>query len=87
MSLDSIQENILCPTSLCKGAFFGSPARGRVANRNVREDQTNILASDVAISVEVIHVEGQLDLRFEVAVVDLEETMHKFYQINIVSLT
>ena len=62
---------------------------------NVTEDKSDILTLDKAVFVEIVtivsefrtfcdilHIESELNFRVNIWVVDLEEAMHEFLQIN-----
>ena len=53
-----------------------------LVNRDVGENQADILLADEPILVKIVNIESELDLRLDIRVVDLEEPMHELLQVN-----
>jgi hypothetical protein len=68
-------------TALASEATFTLEGHSLV-NRYVGENQTDILLADEPILIKIVDIECELDLGLNVGVVDLEESMHEFLQID-----
>lgn len=80
LRLNTVKEN-LTSTALASEATFTLEGHSLV-NRYVGENQADILLADEPILVKIVDIECELDLGLNVGVVDLEESMHEFLQID-----
>ena len=74
-------EHYLPSTTLASEAAFALEGHGLV-NRDVGENQADILLADEPILVKIVDIECELDLSLNIGVVDLEESMHELLQID-----
>ena len=68
-------------TTLASEAAFTLEGHGLV-NRDVGENQADILLADEPILVTIGDVECELDLGLHIRVVDLEEAVHELLQVD-----
>jgi hypothetical protein len=74
-------EHYLPSTTLASEAAFALEGHSLV-NRDVGENQADILLADEPILVKIVDIESELDLGLDIRVVDLEEPMHELLQVN-----
>ena len=67
-------------TTLTSEAAFTLEGHGLV-NRDVGENQADVLLADEPIFVKIVDIESELDLGLHIRVVDLEEPMHELLQV------
>lgn len=81
--LETVKEDLAAAAVLGEDAFFRNVPDDVVLDRHVGQNKTHILLDDISIAVEIVQIEGELELSVGVRVVHLEEPVHEFFQINV----